>query len=251
MSAPKPIKVLANADDVIDALSREGALTPAEIADRVRIPRPSVYRLLDGMHAIGLTEPLPDSRTRLSLRWLHLADRARAGMREWAGAHGVLADLVERTGQTAYLTVLRGDEAVCVDWEQGQGIGVLVLKPGRTLPLHAGAAGRTLLAFAADVDRYLEKGDRRRFTAKTLVDAQDLRADAEATRSRGFAVSDEDVTDGIGALGVPLRTPAGSVIGALSLAGLVADTSSQRDRFLAELRRSAQELERNAASAAR
>ncbi|MCC2031536.1 IclR family transcriptional regulator [Microbacterium allomyrinae] len=245
----KPIKVLVNADDVIGLLSTQGPLTPAEIAERVQIPRPSVYRLLDGLNAIGLTEPLPDSRTQLSLRWLHLADRARASMREWRDAHGVLVDLVDRTGQTAYLSVLRKDEAVCMDWEQGRGIGVLVLKPGRTLPLNAGAAGRTLLAFSADIDAYLENSDRRRFTTKTLVDDAELRADAAATRARGFAISDEDVTDGIGAVGIPVRSGSGAVIGALSLAGLADDITAERDRLVAELRRSADQLERNVADA--
>lgn len=241
----KPIKVLVNADDVIGLLSEQGPLTPAEIADRVQIPRPSVYRLLDGLNAIGLTEPLPDSRTQLSLRWLHLADRARASMREWRDAHEVLVDLVDRTGQTAYLSVLRNDQAVCMDWEQGRGIGVLVLKPGRTLPLHAGAAGRTFLAFSADIDAYVAHGDRQRLTEKTLVDEAELRADAEATRSRGFAVSDQDVTDGIGAVGMPVRSASGVVIGALSLAGLAADVTAQRDLLVAELGRSVDQLERN------
>lgn len=243
----RPIKVLVNADDVIDLLSVEGPLTPAEIADRVKIPRPSVYRLLDGLHAAGFTEPLPDSRTQLSLRWLHLADRARAGMREWADAHDVLIDLVDRTGQTAYLSVLRNDEAVCLDWQQGRGIGVLLLKPGRALPLNAGAAGRTLLAFAADVDAYLERTVRRRFTADTLLEADELRADVAAIRARGYAISEEDVTEGIAAVGAPVRNAAGRVIGALSLAGLAADIAKGRESFVTELRRSAEQLERNAA----
>ena len=41
----------------------------------------------------------------------------------------------------------RDDHAVCVDWAQGRGINVLILKPGRWLPLHAGAAGRVTLAY--------------------------------------------------------------------------------------------------------
>ncbi|MGC5224987.1 IclR family transcriptional regulator [Micromonospora sp. DT81.3] len=238
----KPIKVLVNADDVIDALSKEGALTPAEIADRVGIPRPSVYRLLDGLNAVGFTEALPNSKTQLSLRWLHLADHARAGMREWTDARSVLADLVERTGQTAYLSVLRNNEAVCVEWEQGRGIGVLVLKPGRTLPLNAGAAGRTLLAFGADVEAYLERTSRKRFTKATLVGEDELRADVVATRERGYAVSDEDVTDGIGALGVPVGSPTVKAIGALSLAGLAPDMTARREDFVDELRRAANRL---------
>lgn len=236
------MKVLSNADEVIDLLSKEGPLSPADIAERTGVPRPSVYRLLDGLHAIGLTEPLPDSTARLSLRWLHLADSARAAMHEWSGAPAVLSALVERTGQTAYLSLLRKDEAVCIDWEQGRAIGVLLLKPGRTLPLHAGAAGRTLLAFAADVDSYLASSDLRRFTPATIADAHALRDDVAQTRHRGYAISDGDVTEGIGALGAPVRSAAGSVLGALSIAGLADEFARQRDRLADELLAAAADL---------
>ena len=216
-------------------LSKEGPLAPAEIAERIGVPRSSVYRLLDGLHAVGLTEPLPDSTARLSLRWLRLADRARAAMHEWVEAPRVLAELVERTGQTAYLSVLRNNEAVCIQWEQGRAIGVLLLKPGRTLPLHAGAAGRTLLAYGADINQYLASTERRRFTKATLVSDSELRADVEQTRARGYAISDEDVTEGIGALGAPVHSAASGVLGVLSIAGLADEMRERRDSLVGEL----------------
>lgn len=229
------MKVIDNADEVLWVLGTEGPLSPAEIAERIGVPRPSVYRLLDGLHAIGLTVPLPDFGAALSVRWLHLADRARAAMWEWSDAKPVLADLVDQTGQTAFLSTLRGREAVCVDWVQGRAIGVLLLKPGRSLPLHAGAAGRVFLAFGADLDDYLGQPDLHRYTQRTLTSPEKLRADASENRKRGYVISDGDVTDGIGALGVPVVNNAGKVTGALSLAGLAADISGQRDTLVKAL----------------
>lgn len=237
----RPIKVLANANDVLHTLSGEGSLTPAEISERIDLPRPSVYRLLDGMNAVDLTEPEPDSTARLSLRWLHLADAARAAMSEWAHAPRVLAKLVERTQQTAYLSVLRGDAAVCVEWQQGRGIDILILQPGRSLPLHTGAAGRTLLAFAADPDDYLAAGNRHRFTTRTLTDEAAIRADIEATRARGYAISDEDVTAGISALGMPV-TRGRQIVAALSVAGRTIEFRERFDELVEALREAVAEL---------
>lgn len=231
----KPIRALVNADDVIRLLAEEGELSPAEIADRLDMPRPSVYRLLDGLSAIGLADPLSGSKTRLSLRWLHLADRAREAMVEWRGAKALLAELVERTGQTAYVSVLRGDEAVCLDWEQGRGIDLLVLRPGGILPLHAGAAGRVLLAFGVELESYLDRVECRRFTGRTLVAADELRADAALSRERGYALSDGDVTDGIAALGVPVYGADQRLAGALSLAGLRGDIVGGADEYVEAL----------------
>lgn len=239
----KPIRALANVDDVVRLLAREGGLSPAEISEQLGIPRPSVYRLLDGLGAIGLTEPIQDSVTRLSLRWLHLADRARASVVEWRGVSEVLAEVVEETGLTAYFSVLRGDEAVCLEWKQGRGIGVLALRPGRSLPLHAGAAGRTLLAFVADLDDYLEKATPLSLTTRTLVTEPELREDIEVTRERGYVLSEGDVTDGIGALGVPVRARAGRQVAALSLAGLVDEVVERADRLAEAAFRAARRIE--------
>lgn len=251
MSAGKPIRVLANAREVVDLLSAEGALTPAEIAKAIGVPRPSVYRLVDGLNAIRLTETLPDSRVALNLRWLHLADKTRDGMKEWQCAGEVLQGLVDRTGQTAFLSVLRDDAAVCINWAQGRGIGVLALKPGRALPLHAGAAGRLLLARAADADSYLERAPFEAMTPATLTTAEELRRDVDLTRSRGFTVSDEDVTIGIGAVGAAVVAPGGATIACVSLGGLAEEVRAREAEFLDALVQAADELSARAGRSAR
>jgi IclR family acetate operon transcriptional repressor len=206
------------------------------------MPRPSLYRLSDALTQARLVEPAADGRLRVSLRWLRLADAARAGMTEWSGARMVLDDLASSTGQTVYLSVPRADQAVCIDWSRGRGVSVLALKPGRTLPLYAGAAGRVTLAFRPEpLEDYLKGAPFPPFTERTLTRAKELRDDVAATRNRGYSVSDEDVTPGIGALGVPLSTN-GAFRGALSIAGLAEELRAERDAFTAALVSSAARL---------
>ncbi|MBB5642887.1 IclR family transcriptional regulator [Cryobacterium roopkundense] len=246
MKSIKPTRVLANARDLVDLLSEVGPLTPAEIAERIDVPRPSIYRLVDGLNAINLTETLPDARVALSLRWLHIADEARSAMEEWAGAKAALLDLVDATGQTAFLSVLRDDNAVCIDWVPGRGIGVLTFKPGRALPLHAGAAGRLLLAYAGDLDDYMKRAPLAKLTPSTLTAADELRDDIQRTLERGFSVSDEDATVGIGALGRPILDPSGEVRACVSIGGLAEDMRAHRDEYLAALDRAASALSASA-----
>lgn len=235
MSVERPMGLLQRCADLVQLLAERGALSPAEIADRIDTPRPTVYRLGDALAQAGLAETLPGSRFRLSLRWLRLSDAARAAMSEWRLARPILDELAASTGQTVFLSVARGEGAVCIDWAQGLAINVLVLKPGRLLPLYAGAEGRATLAFGVDdVDGYLAHAPFTAYTARTLTTAAKLRRDVAQTRHRGYSISDEDVTAGIGALGAPLRTlRAGSFAGVLSIAGL-AETLTGRQAELAE-----------------
>jgi IclR family transcriptional regulator, acetate operon repressor len=237
VSVERPMAILQRSADLVQLLADRGPLTPAEITEHVETPRSSVYRLGDALRDAGLAELLPDSRIKLGLRWLRLADAARAGMSEWTGAREVLDDLAGSTQQTIFLSVPRGEEAICIDWARGEAINVLLLKPGRSLPLYAGAAGRVTLAFGHPApEDYLARAPFPPFTDRSLTTAVRLAKDIRLTRSQGFVVSDEDVTEGIGAIGAPLFwTTAGGFAGALSLAGLAEELTERRDELKEKL----------------
>lgn len=242
MAERKPIRVLGNARELIEVLADHGELTPAEISELTGIPRPSVYRLADGLSVIGLTTTTADARITLSLRWLHLADAAFAGMREWASAPEILQEITARTEQTAFLTVPRGDEALCIAWSPGRGIGVLILKPGMTLPLHVGAAGRVMLAEYDELDAYLSAAPFEALTPHSLTTEDALRADVARTSEQQFVHSDEDATVGIGALGVPIRDSEGRLVGCVSLASTADDVRDNVEHFVTVLRESSERL---------
>jgi DNA-binding IclR family transcriptional regulator len=234
-----PIRVLGNAAALAELLAERGELTPAELAEATGIPRPSVYRLVDGLAAVGLAALAGDGRVRLGVRCLHLGEAARAALSEWSGAQAILDQLSEQTEQTAYLTVRREYEAVCVEWTPGRGIGLLILRPGRTLPLHAGGAGRALLAASADSDTYLTRAPFPAFTDKTLTTARQLRDDITHVHRAGYVLSADDVTVGIGAVAVAVTDPAGNAVGALSLAGRTNDIVQRQTEFAQLLREQA------------
>lgn len=235
--------ILQRSSSLVQLLAERGPLTAAEVAEALGIPRPSVYRLADALTQTRLVEPTAEGKLRVSLRWLRLSDAARAGMREWSRARPLLARLASRTGQTIYLSVPQGDRATCIDWSPGRALSVLALKPGRSLPLYAGAAGRITLAYGPlPLEDYVRAAPFPRLTERTLVTAEELRQDVSATRSRGYSVSDEDVTVGIGALGAPLITRDGIFVGALSLAGLSEELHVRQTELVADLLGCAVEL---------
>lgn len=244
MSTGKPTRVLANAKDLLDALTEQGPMSPAEIAEAIDVPRPTVYRLAAGLEAIDLVRPHGEGRIDLSKRWLRLADASRRGMREWSGARAALDRIADETGQTAFLSVPRGTHAVCIDWAPGRGLDVLVLRPGRTLPFHAGAAGRVFLAFRDDreVEHYLSDAPFPALTNSTLTTAAALREDVARTRRLDHSTSDEDVTVGIGAIGVPIRDAAGTTVGCVSAGGLADDVRATANDIARALHREAEQL---------
>jgi DNA-binding IclR family transcriptional regulator len=150
-----------------------------------------------------------------------------------------MIELVERTGETAFLMIRDGLHALCIERVEGEHVQSLALKLGGTLPLHLGAGPRVLLAFApAEVQRqYLAQEPLRAFTLKTIHDPEALRADIAGIQSTGYALSYEDVTIGVAAIGVPLFNHKSEVVGALSLSGITPRwTESHIAEMLVELR---------------
>ena len=93
---------------------------------------------------------------------------------------------------------------------------------GERLPLHVGAGPVVLLAGLADeeVDRILVAPPAA-LTHYSITDRDAIRARVDQVRRDGVAFSDQDVTVGVGAIGVPIRDSSGRVVAAVSVSGVI------------------------------
>lgn len=238
-SGEKTNRVLLNATATIELLAQQGSVGPPELAQVLGIPRPSAYRLLSALVHAGFAKQDDDGSVSISNRWLRLGDLALAGVSAWFRSPARLEEVRQATGLTVYLAVARGFDALCIRRLPGRDFQVLVLKPGGSLPWHLGAVGRTILAYSpAGPEAYLERAPFHPVTPGTLVTAEELRDDAARTRRMGFCLSDEDVTIGVAALGVPILRD-GRLLGSLSVAGIRDELVDRQEGLAAQLTRAA------------
>jgi DNA-binding IclR family transcriptional regulator len=170
------------------------------------LPRSTTYHLLNVMEEEGFV--------------VHLADEHRFGLGPAAFELGSgyarqeplqriarrpLADLVDRTAQSAHLAILHGREVLYVIEERAPGRPPLVTDVGVRLPAHLTASGRAILArLPASQVRALYP------SAAYFVDRHGrgpstpsaLRALLSDTRQRGYAVEDGEVTPGLASVAV-------------------------------------------------
>lgn len=209
--------------DLLDYLSR-GEASAADIADAINEPRSSIYRLLSSLQTEGFVEAgSRRGQYRLGFKLLSLATAAVSRFDERKFAMPVMERLHDLTGETVFLCVPRKDDAVCIERIEGMRVRSLALQLGGALPLHAGAAPRAILAHLPEREwaAYLDRNaPLQSFTPSTPVDADALREILEETRKEGFAISDQDVTVGVAAIGVPITDYRGQVRGALSISGI-------------------------------
>jgi DNA-binding IclR family transcriptional regulator len=107
---------------------------------------------------------------------------------------------------------------------------------GLSVPLHASALGKVLLAYGA---AQMPAGPLARVTEKTITSEAALRADLAGARARGYAVSDEELEPGLLAIAAPVFRYDAAVVAALSVS---APTSRiKRDTAAAVARRCVEE----------
>jgi DNA-binding IclR family transcriptional regulator len=83
----------------------------------------------------------------------------------------------------------------------------ITVEVGETFPLHAGAAGKTLLALeSAALFEEVLSGELETFTSRTVTDSEEIRAQAAEIRRRGFAEDFGEYDPHIHAVAFPLDT---------------------------------------------
>lgn len=135
-------------------------------------------------------------------------------------ARPVIERLSAETGETVFLTVVRGDRSVCVEKVESHQRMRLTLDIGGHYPLYAGASNKVLLAFlnSNEQERVLT-GPLEAITDKTPQDPKSLRQELASIREAGWCTTTGELTPHATAVAVSVRDPLGEVVGALSISG--------------------------------
>ncbi|GLY70377.1 IclR family transcriptional regulator [Amycolatopsis taiwanensis] len=246
-AAGEPVRVLVKAMAVLELLAEAPEeLSLGDIAARLNLNKSTCHRILTTLAAGDFVERPSAGSYRLGIgafrigsamaRRLSVRDRALPAMR----------DVYRKTGETVFLLVLRGDEAVCLERLDGRYAATHTLRVGGTLPLYLGAGPRLLLAHLPEnqFESYLAGPFQRRISASQPTEAQ-LREQLSVIRQDGYSASRDDVEEGVTALSVPVRDHLGAIVAALSLSGLSSHlTESERPVHLRDLFDAAAEASR-------
>lgn len=202
----------------------DAGATVAELAGRADLTRPTTHRLLTALRQEGLVDQ--DERTG---HWmpgpeLYLMGTVAASRYDiTAQARDIVRSLAVRTEESAFLSVRRGDETVCLLREEGSfPIRSFVLSEGVRFPLGVASAGLAILSFLPthDVDAYLERHPELPQEWGAAHAHARLRRRVRETQERGYALNPGLIVEGSFGLGAAVFTREGHPQWALSLTGV-------------------------------
>ncbi|MFH8249554.1 IclR family transcriptional regulator [Microbacterium sp. B2969] len=235
---------------ILTFLGRQrGPVAARTIATHLGIPRSSVYHLLAALEHHGFVVHVPAERRwglgvaafELAGGFARQAPLARLG-------RPLLAELVDRVGESAHLAVMSGRDVVYIVEERAPRRPALVTDVGVRLPAHLTATGRAMLAALPREQVRALFPDASAFADRTGSGPRspgELRELLRAVRASGWATEDGEVTLGLRSVGlavldhvgwptaaIAVTWPAESERDASSLAPLVAQSAAELSRRL-------------------
>lgn len=212
----KKVRAVERAIDILQSFSAEQPLMSVlELQKRVRLSRPTLYRLLDTLATKGLIRAVgTPQRYTLDHGVAKLAHAWFANIDATQVARPFIEQLWADTNETAALFVLRGDRRLCVMEFTSRHALAISRGLGETEHISRGASGKAILAYMPpeDAARLIK-------TAPKEIDRKRLDRDLARVRDTGYCISGGEVFVGALALASPYFDHTGRVAGSVGLFG--------------------------------
>ena len=192
-----------------------------ELAKRSGNTKARAFRLLGTLEHCGLIQRQQDSAGySLGYRALLLGSAAQEQLSLVRLAKASLPEFGRRCNESVLVRVRQGLETVCIAWVDAPHAVRVHTQMGDRRPLHAGASGKLLLAFApAGIQEEVLSGEFDSITPNTITGRAGFEKELAMIRAQGYAVSFGERLAETVAVAAPVRDLSGQVVAALGITG--------------------------------
>ena len=213
-----PVASTRRALEIVDLLAAEGPLGTNEIARRLATSPSTISRQLGTLAEHGLAERDPATGLyRAGIRLVQLGNLVLLRLDVRAVARPHLEELVDRTGETATLSLPGEPDAVTIDFVPSPHYVQGVTQLGRPSVAHATAAGKVMLAWTGRRPHE----PLRPYTSRTVTDPAVLERELAGVLRRGFAEAFEERERELNAIAAPVVGGDGRLAAIVALQGPV------------------------------
>lgn len=241
------VKSIQKAFGILEILCKEGEMGVSKLGERVNLKKSNVHRLLATLEYLGYVGK--DAVTLKYSPTLKTFQIGNAIMNRIGGLHTIAHPFLEQLGkqfcETINLAVLDRREVVYIDKIESSETLKMDIKVGSRVPVYCTALGKILLAYLTDSEfkEYVKFQKLLPKTKRTVTSPQELKKILKQVLVQGYAIDDQEFSEGICCIAAPIRNHTGEVIAAVSVSG--PSIRMNHDK-LAQLRdpilRSAQEI---------
>ncbi len=220
---PYRVQVLERAIAILEFLAEQNsALGLGQISKALRLNKTTAHRLLSVLeHHHFVEKNGSNGQYSLGTKLFELGNRAVSRLDLLQRARPFLRRLVDETGETAHLAVLRQGEVLSLANVESPRTLRTPSTVGRRSPVHCTSIGKAILAYRpeTEADEIIRTHGLRKFTERTITSPGAFKRELRRVREQGYAMDDEEFEYGLRCIGAPVRNHTGEVIGAVSVTG--------------------------------
>ena len=209
----------------------------AKVAQKVDLHRATVHRMLSVLVKEQLVTQDPISKLYQIGFELYAMGTAAQQFSIRDVFHSAIERIAEKTGDTCYLVIQSGNDAMCIDRVVGKSpIQVLTFEVGELRPMGIGAGSLAILSSMPEkhVDAIIDANKLRYHNYNNKSDA-DIKRFVSKSRQLGYGLSDKVVTSQTVGVGVAIKDKGDKVLAAISVAGIVQRMGNKRQKEIVAL----------------
>ncbi|WP_126428782.1 IclR family transcriptional regulator [Brevibacillus marinus] len=216
------LKTLDNSLELLKYFTKQ---TPAwglrELAKEMNMNHTIVYRILSTFERHGFLVQNPETKKyELGIKFWEYGQIVQERLRPSDLIHPIMKRLSEETGESTFLTWLDGLEGIYVEIVESSQRIKYAVTVGSRVPLYAGASSKVIMAYLPreQQEAIIQQG-LKPFTDKTIVDPEQLLANLQEIRQKGWCFSVGEYSDSVFGLSVPLFNHRQEIVASLTIAG--------------------------------
>jgi IclR family pca regulon transcriptional regulator len=212
------LKTLAKGLQLIRSFAGVKSMTLSEVADVNNLSRAAARRHLHTLRHLGYMSSDGD-QFRLTPKILDIGHSFLASLSFAEVLTPLMNDLSHQLNRPCSAAILDGDEIVYIQHIGRAEFISINLTVGSRLPAYATSIGQCLLAALSDeeLDRFLDQYEFPKLTRFTITDREKLKAAIFKTRTRGYAMVDQQLEIGLRSVAVPVAGRRGNVVCGISV----------------------------------
>lgn len=232
---------------LLEEIARAGVpVTPANIMERIDLPKPTVQRLFATLESQGFLQRELNGRSYTpGLRLRRLTTNVFSSLRMHANTAGILRGLAERIGETCNIAAPDQTGMIYVERAETKWPLRIQLPIGSVVPFHCTASGKAYLSTLGEAQLQRIVGGMRleAYTQKTITNPRELMAELATARERGWTQDDEEFMEGMIGVAAPICDSQGRVFSTLSFHAPTQRLSVEKaKKHVPLLRKTAQKL---------
>lgn len=205
---------------LVEALRRKEGAGVTELANELGVSKGTVHNHLSTLRDEDFVVKSGDVY-HLGFRFLDIAHYVKRRVSIYDLVAKEVDQLAEKSGEMALYSVEEHGLAVCLYRALGDEAVQTPLYVGQRDTLHHTAVGKSILAHLPEerVREIIDEHGLERRTENTITEEDELLAQLEEIRDRGFAYNEEETIPGLVGIGAPVKNQDGELAGAISIIG--------------------------------